>query len=222
MTRPRNSRIRGLYAIADTGIIQPGQLLGAVAAAVGGGAHLVQYRDKAADETTRLQQARELAALCHQHEVLFLINDDVDLAAACGADGVHLGKEDAEIANARAALGEDAIIGASCYNELERARAAAGAGADYLAFGSFHPSTIKPGAVRAEAALLHAARAEFTLPLVAIGGITPENGAKLIAAGADALAVITGVFASGDVAAAAARYARLFQKQTVMRTAPSR
>jgi len=221
MIRTRNPRIRGLYAIADTAVIGGTRLGSAVAAAVAGGARLVQYRDKAGDPATRLRQTRELAALCHQSEVLFLINDDVELAANSGADGVHLGREDAEIASARAALGEDAIIGASCYNELARARTAADAGADYLAFGSFYPSTVKPEAVHAEAALLHAARAEFALPLVAIGGITPENGAELIAAGADALAVISGIFASDDVAVAAARYARLFETPASIRTAPS-
>ncbi len=222
MTRTRDPRIHGLYAIADTAVIGAEHLRAAVVAAVAGGAHIVQYRDKGGDPATRLRQATELADACRQQEALFLVNDDVELAAASGAQGVHLGREDRSIAEARAILGPDAIIGVSCYNELARARAAAKAGADYVACGSFFSSATKPRAVRAETSLLRAARASIPLPLVAIGGITPENGAELIAAGADALAVISGVFGRDDVTAAAARYARLFAAQRPAAITPSR
>lgn len=203
-------RIVGLYAIADTAYLNDNALPQAVAAAIEGGARVIQYRDKTNDVARRTRQALMLAALCRQHEITFLINDDAALAADSQADGVHLGRGDATLAEARARLGAQAIIGVSCYNELERARAAEAAGADYVAFGSFFASRTKPGAVRADLDLLRTARARLQLPIVAIGGITPENGAILIQAGADALAVIEGVFAQPDVRAAAARYARLF------------
>jgi thiamine-phosphate pyrophosphorylase len=203
-------RIVGLYAIADTAYLDDDALPQAVAAVIEGGARVIQYRDKTHDVTRRTRQALMLAALCRQHGVPFLINDDVALAADIHADGVHLGRGDATLAEARARLGAQAIVGVSCYNELERALAAEAAGADYVAFGSFFASRTKPGTVRADLGLLRSARARLHLPLVAIGGITPENGAILIQAGADALAVIEGVFAQPDVRAAAARYARLF------------
>jgi thiamine-phosphate pyrophosphorylase len=202
--------IVGLYAIADTACLDNDSLHPAVAAAIEGGARVIQYRDKTNDVARRTRQALLLTALCRQHQIPFLINDDVTLAADSRADGVHLGRGDATLAEARARLGAQAIIGVSCYNELERALAAEAAGADYVAFGSFFASRTKPGAVRADLDLLRTARARLQLPVVAIGGITPENGAILIQAGADALAVIEGVFAQPDVRAAAARYARLF------------
>jgi thiamine-phosphate pyrophosphorylase len=140
-----------------------------------------------------------------------IVNDDVELAAGIGAAGVHLGEDDADIAAARSRLGNGAIIGVSCYDSLERARDLAAAGADYLAFGAFFPSPTKPQARRATPDLLRAARA-FGKPLVAIGGITPDNAADLIAAGADFVAVVSGVFGQPDVTDAARRYASLFQK----------
>jgi thiamine-phosphate pyrophosphorylase len=167
-------------------------------------------RAKHLDTPTRERIARELVALCRERGVPLLINDDIALAAVVGATGVHLGREDADIASARRALGARALIGVSCYNEIGRARAAAAAGADYVAFGRFFPSHTKPLAVQASLELLRAARTELSLPIVAIGGITPENGGSLIAAGADALAVIEGIFNQPDIRAAAARYARLF------------
>ena len=140
-----------------------------------------------------------------------LVNDDVALARELDADGVHLGRDDESIAQARAALGPRKIIGASCYNDLRRAQEAQAQGADYIAFGSFHASPTKPEAVSASPTLLTRARRQTDLPLVAIGGITPDNGALLISAGADALAVISGIFAQADAESAARRYARLFE-----------
>lgn len=207
--------IRGLYAIADSSVIPARnalvtQLNDAVSAAIDGGARIIQLRDKGALGADRLAVARDLARLCRARNVIFVINDDPLLARESGAHGVHLGRDDGSIAAARNQLSADAIIGMSCYNRLDHARAAQAAGADYVAFGSFFPSQTKPGAVRATPELLRKARAVVKLPIVAIGGITPDNGATLIAAGADALAVIDGVFGQTDIEAAARRYAKLF------------
>jgi thiamine-phosphate pyrophosphorylase len=204
-------RVAGLYAIADSSYIDADQFVPAVRAALDGGARVIQYRDKKSEPGQREAIARALNALCREHAVPFLINDDVALAAIVGAAGVHLGRDDPDIAAARATLGDAALIGVSCYNELGRAQAAQKMGADYVAFGRFFPSRTKPQAVPATPVLLHAARAGLKIPIVAIGGITPENGASLIAAGADALAVIEGVFNQPDIRAAAERFARLFE-----------
>jgi thiamine-phosphate pyrophosphorylase len=206
-------RVRGLYAIADTARLDPTRLTAAVALALDGGARVIQYRDKSRARAARAAQAAELRALCKVRTALFIVNDDVDLARAVNADGVHLGRDDPALAIARRALGPHAIIGMSCYDDLASAERAAAAGADYLAFGSFFASPTKPNAVRATPALLRDARARLDLPLVAIGGITPENGAMLIAAGADALAAISGVFGQGDVELNAKRYAALFDSR---------
>jgi len=205
-------RLRGLYAIADTACLDETRLIGAVEQAIAGGARVVQYRDKTRDAHARLRQAGALCRLCRTQGVCFLVNDDVELAAESGADGVHLGRDDPPLAEARARLGPDKLIGVSCYNELARATAAEAAGADYVAFGSFFPSRTKPQAVRARPGLLRRARAALHVPVVAIGGITPENGAALVAAGADLLAAIDGVFVQPDIRAAAQRYAELFRQ----------
>lgn len=209
-THPRRPSARltaGLYAITDG---PRDDLLAVVRAALEGGATLLQYRDKTHAADRRLREARALAALCGEFEVPLIINDDVDLAAASGAAGVHLGEDDARLAVARARLGADAIIGVSCYDSLARAREAAQAGADYLAFGAFFPTTTKRVTRYATPALLRDAR-PLGLPLVAIGGITPENAGPLVAAGADYLAVVSAVFGACDVRAAARRFAALFQ-----------
>lgn len=205
------SRLAGLYAIADTRYLDDARLIEAVAQAIEGGARVIQYRDKKNPPEQRARHAAELAALCHRHGVLFIVNDDVALAKESRADGAHLGREDAAIAQAREQLGPQAIIGLSCYNEFARALTAEKQGADYVAFGRFFPSRTKPQAVQATPDLLREAKRKLHIPVVAIGGVTPENGASLIAAGADALAVIEGVFGQADVRAAAERYARLFK-----------
>jgi thiamine-phosphate pyrophosphorylase len=202
--------IAGLYAIADSSYLDAAGFGPAVRAALDGGARVIQLRAKTGAPDVREAIAHELNRLCLARGVPFLINDDVALAAAVGAAGVHIGRDDPDIAHARAQLGDAAIIGVSCYNQLDRARAAQAAGADYVAFGRFFPSRTKPHAVAATTELLHAARAALDIPIVAIGGITPENGGALLAAGADALAVIEGVFGQPDIRAAAERYARLF------------
>lgn len=204
------SRTRGLYAITDAGLLPDERLTDAVAAAIRGGARLIQYRDKSHDSARRLAQATALNALCQDHGVPLIINDDVELAFAVGAAGVHLGRDDADITTARARLGPRALIGVSCYDRLDLALNAARAGADHVAFGAFFPSPTKPSEIRAPLDLLQQARARLDLPIVAIGGITPDNAAVLLAAGADYLAVVSGVFAQPDIQIAARRYATLF------------
>jgi len=197
---------RGLYAITDG---PREDLIEVCAAAIAGGAAMLQYRDKTADAARRHAEAAALADLCSRHRIPLIVNDDVDLAAAVGAAGVHLGEDDDDPASARALLGADAIIGVSCYDSLDRARHLAAAGADYLAFGAFFASPTKPRARSATPQLLREAKA-LGVPLVAIGGITAENGAELIEAGADFLAVISAVFATADVRAAAQALCQLF------------
>ncbi len=197
---------RGLYAITDG---PRDDLVDAVRAALEGGAAVLQYRDKTRDRERRSREAQASAALCREFGAPLIVNDDVELALASGADGVHLGEDDADIATARAALGTNAIIGVSCYDSLQRARDAAQAGADYLAFGAFFPTRSKVDTRHAQPALLREAR-ELGLPVVAIGGITPDNGKPLIDAGADFLAAISGVFGAADIRAAARRYTILF------------
>ncbi len=206
------SRCRGLYAITDAQLIPDERLASAVEQAILGGARLVQYRDKSADPIRRLAQARTLNQLCRRHGVPLIVNDDVDLAAQAGAAGVHVGQDDPAFAHARTRLGGDAFIGVSCYDRLDLALAAADAGADYVAFGAFFPSPTKPTEIRAPIELLRAARAVLRVPVVAIGGITPDNAPLLLEAGADALAVISGVFGQSDIQAAARRYAALFAR----------
>jgi len=200
----------GLYAISNG---PRDDLLDVCAAALAGGARLLQYRDKTRDSARRLAEACALQSLCTTYAAALIINDDVGLALRCGAAGVHLGADDGDVVDARRHLGADAVIGASCYNSIERARHLAALGADYLAFGTFFPSPTKPQARRATTDLLQAAR-PLGLPLVAIGGITPDNAPSLVAAGADFLAVISALFSAGDVQANARRFASLFPEST--------
>jgi thiamine-phosphate pyrophosphorylase len=203
-------RLHGLYLITDDRRQGPAALGAVVEAALRGGARVVQYRDKSGDPGRRRAEAAALHALCRRYAVPFLVNDDVELAVAVDADGVHLGRDDQDIDAARRRLGEHRLIGVSCYNRFELAQAAAARGADYAAFGSFHPSPTKPQAVRAQPELLRRARRELALPVVAIGGISPENGAALVHAGADMLAVISAVCAAADIEAAARTFAACF------------
>ena len=199
---------RGLYAItADQS--DDRQLLEQVEAVLQAGAAWLQYRNKTADSATRDRQARLLQPVCARHQVPLIVNDDWRLAAAIGADGVHLGEGDGGIAVARSALGPQALIGASCYDRIDLARDAVRAGASHVAFGAFFPSPTKPNARVALPALL-ADAASLGVPRVAIGGITPDNGLSLVAAGADLLAVISGVFDSPDPAVATRAYLRCF------------
>ena len=204
-------QLHGLYAITDPTLATENNLQTQVREALEGGARIIQYRDKGNDEPRRQAEAEQLQALCKNHGALFIINDDLALATAIKADGLHLGRDDTDLDKARRILGPKAIIGVSCYNELQRAKAAQAAGADYVAFGRFFPSNTKPQAIQAEIALLQQAKQELKIPIVAIGGITPENGAPLVQAGADMLAVIQGVFAQSDIRRACQEFAILFE-----------
>jgi thiamine-phosphate pyrophosphorylase len=205
----RKKRISGLYAVTPE-TVDTDWLNARVEAVLAGGARVVQYRNKSADRQLRGRQAGRLLGLCRAYKALLIVNDDVGLARELEADGVHLGRDDPPVAEARAALGAGPLIGVSCYNSLARALAARELGADYVAFGSFFPSSVKPEAVRAPVELLRAARAALGLPIVAIGGITPDNGGALVEAGADGLAVISALFQVPDSKSAAQAFASLF------------
>jgi len=207
---------KGLYAVTDSHYIQPNMLSNAVQHAVIGGAVMVQYRDKGRNPGRRKREAAQLRDICHDHDALLIVNDDVRLAEEIGADGVHLGRDDLPVAAARKALGESAIIGASCYTSIGFARRARDEGADYVAFGSFFPSQTKGRAERAYSDVLTTARSEMELHIVAIGGIMPENGASLIAAGADMIAACSGVFNQRDPESAARHYANLFRNAALL------
>ncbi|MDQ2186590.1 thiamine phosphate synthase [Alcaligenaceae bacterium A4P071] len=202
----------GLYGVTP-GWEDTDRLVAAVRAAAAGGMRSLQYRSKHPDRALRMAQAQALRAVCTELDVVYLVNDEWAIALAVGADGVHLGRDDGDIEAARTALGPEAIVGVSCYDDLDRARALLVAGADYIAFGAVYSSTVKPGAPRATLDLLRQARSLVAhLPalrpaVVAIGGITPDNAAPVAAAGADALAVITGLFDAPDITAAARRLA---------------
>lgn len=203
------SSIHGLYAITPDEANTPA-LLGKVRLALQGGAQVLQYRNKSADVALKLEQAQALRRLTREFDTTFIVNDDARLALQVKADGVHLGGEDGEITAARALLGRAGIIGVSCYNHAALAFEAARQGADYVAFGAFFASAIKPGTVRAEVPMLQAARRELNVPIVAIGGISPQNGAALTAAGADALAVISALWNAPDIEQAARDFSTLF------------
>jgi thiamine-phosphate pyrophosphorylase len=208
MSRNGQTRISGLYAItpddADTAA-----LLYKARLALLGGASVLQYRNKAADASLRAEQAGALRRLTREFDVPLIVNDDAALARHVEADGVHLGGEDGSVAEARELLGGDSVIGVSCYNRLPLAQDAVRQGADYVAFGAFFSSGVKPEAAEATPELLRQARLELKVPIVAIGGITAQNGTQLLEAGADALAAISAVFAAADIQEAARQFAEL-------------
>lgn len=183
---------RGLYAITQCDNKSPQTIINEVDAALRGGAKVIQYRDKNPSDSLGL--ARALVTICHQHNVPLIINDDIELAIAAKADGVHIGKHDGDIRSVREKLGADSIVGVSCYNSVDDALSAQTNGASYVAFGRFFPSSSKPLAAPAEIETLQKAKIVITVPIVAIGGILPQNGATLLSAGADVLAVIGGIF----------------------------
>jgi thiamine-phosphate pyrophosphorylase len=195
----RARKLRGLYAVtpdeADTA-----RLVAKVEAALAGGASAIQYRNKTGDDVLRAEQASALARLTRRYGALYIVNDDAGLARDVGADGVHIGEDDGDIAAARAMVGDAAVVGVSCYDALDRARRVVPQGADYIAFGSFFASRVKPGARHADVALIPVAKG-LGVPVVAIGGITADNASMLVTAGVDAVAVISDVFAHDDPAA---------------------
>ena len=209
MNARTNWPARGLYLLTPDEL-DTQHLCARVEPLLAAGIAMLQLRNKRADATLLRAQAQALLPLCRARGVPLIINDDWRLAAELGAAGAHLGEHDGEIAQARAALGSAAIIGASCYDDLERARRAAAAGADYLAFGAFFASGTKPLARRASLSLLQDA-ARLALPTVAIGGITPDNAPLVIDAGAHYVAVIGAVFDAPDPAASVRAFRNLFQ-----------
>lgn len=204
-------RIHGLYALTAPDLIDASRLTDTVREILQNGARVVQYRNKQDERPVREHQALDLVKLCRDYRVPLIVNDDIALADLVRADGVHLGRGDRSVSEARATLGDAAIIGVSCYNSLERALEAETAGADYVAFGRFFRSYTKPDAAEADLDLLETARARLGIPIVAIGGITVDNAGPLIEAGADAVAVIHGLFGQPDPAGTARRFARLFE-----------
>jgi thiamine-phosphate pyrophosphorylase len=201
---------RGLYAITPDEACTA-RLLARVEPVLAAGVSCLQYRNKSADARTRHAQAERLLPLCRASGVALVINDDMHLAAAIGADGVHLGGDDGDIGAARRLLGAGAILGASCYDRIDLATQAAARGATYVAFGAFHPSPTKPHAVRAHPSLLTRSAA-LGLPRVAIGGITAQHAPALVTAGADLIAVISGIFDAPDPAAAVRAYLTAFKE----------
>jgi thiamine-phosphate pyrophosphorylase len=201
--------IQGLYAITPETIDTEG-LVERVRSALRGGARVLQYRAKRLPAKLQEQQAKTLAKLCRGFDAIFVVNDNLDLALKIDAHGVHLGKDDLTLREARKRLGSRKIIGVSCYDRLELALTLAREGADYVAFGSFFPSSTKPNAVRPPLSLLSEAKRIIAPPVVAIGGITPENAATLVAAGADSIAVLSALFDAPDIEECARRFSANF------------
>ncbi|RTZ67451.1 MAG: thiamine phosphate synthase [Aquificaceae bacterium] len=199
--------MKGLYAITES---DSKNLVKKVTLALEGGVSILQYRNKKADTQQQLKEATALAALCKEYKCYFIINDDMYLAQQVGADGVHLGKDDGSLLAARKLLGDNAMIGVTCYQDIATALQAEQQGADYVAFGSFFASPTKPHAPKANIELLQQAKQQISLPICCIGGITLDNASELIDNGADMLAVISSLFSSDDITATAQQFARQF------------
>jgi thiamine-phosphate pyrophosphorylase len=207
-----NRLLSGLYAVTPD-MADSTALAAKVEAALRGGVRIIQYRSKSANMALRRAQAESIARLCRSWKATFIINDSAELARELDADGVHLGRDDVTVGEARATMAPGKLIGVSCYNEMARARQAQAQGADYVAFGSFFPSATKPAAPAAGAGLLRSAATELALPVVAIGGVDADNAGALIAAGADCVAVVSALFDATDIEAQARRFTRLFDVQ---------
>jgi len=203
--------LRGLYAITDETLIQPEIFAQTIERALRGGANIIQYRDKSNDSQKRRGQAKQLRALCDQYHALLIINDDPELAKISNADGVHLGKHDTNVEQARDYLGTDFIIGVSCYNSLEDAVTAENKGASYVAFGAIFSSKTKPDARTASIDLLRSAKQRLNIPVCAIGGIDVHNAEEIIKENIDMIATINGVFNQKDVLSVARELSGLFK-----------
>ena len=210
LTALQQASLRGLYAVTPDDPLLP-RMSALVREALAGGVKVVQYRNKVAPPPLFRAQAAELLRICRAAGALLIVNDNPEIAADIGADGVHVGREDGGAARARAIVGPDKIIGVSCYDDLSIAERAVAEGADYIAFGAMFPSSVKPGAVAAPLSLLAEAKARFAVPVCAIGGIKTNNVETLIAAGADMAAVITDLFDAPDIAAQARIYQDMFK-----------
>lgn len=211
-SRTRPKAIAGLYAITPD-MADTEKLCELVEACLQGGASVVQYRNKIASPALREQQARALLLICRKHGVPLIINDFVHLCLAVGADGVHLGGDDGSLIEARAQLGNGKLLGASCYNRYELALQARFMKADYVAFGACFSSVTKPAAADAPVELFAKAAREIGLPIVAIGGITPENASQLVQSGADSIAVVSALFSASDVVQTARKFSQLFKQE---------
>ena len=208
----KNDKLKGLYVVTDRPMCLERSMSvdKIVALAIGGGARIIQYRNKQSPHAVRLYEAEQLAKLCRKLDAILLINDDIDIAIEVGADGVHLGQQDTSLAEARSRLRQDKIIGITCHNDIELARQAQAGGADYVAFGRFFPSISKPSAPAASVDTLRQANQELSIPICAIGGITLNNAPELIKNGADMLAVVNAVFGAWKVTQAAKAFTQLF------------
>jgi thiamine-phosphate pyrophosphorylase len=204
-------KLRGLYVITDTHLIPRHHFADTVAAAVRGGATMVQLREKDISPEEMIRLGREVLVVTRRYGALLIVNDHPAVAREIGADGVHVGRDDPPVAEARALLGPQAIIGASCYGEVDRAVAAEQAGADYVAFGTPFPSPTKPKRTDISLGIFQEAQQRVHVPVFAIGGITAANAQQVIDAGADGIAVVSGVFGAPDVEAAARVLAQLFE-----------
>lgn len=202
--------IRGLYAITPDSVDLK-TLIHKTQLAIQGGAFMVQYRSKIQDHAVKMQQCDAILRLCRDHNVPCIVNDDVEMCRILKADGVHLGEKDDNIAEVRHILGDDAIIGSSCYNQLDRAKIAQKEGATYVAFGAMFPTSTKPHAPRPTLALLKEAKREIQIPVVAIGGITVNNAQDVIEAGVDAIAVITSLYESKTIKETAEAFTKMFR-----------
>jgi thiamine-phosphate pyrophosphorylase len=211
MDKTMRPELRGLYAITPD-CADGTRLLSDVEAALAGGCRIVQFRDKTSPMPERVARARALRDLTRRFAATLLINDDLALSFLVDADGVHLGADDGNLSAARAILGPERILGASCYADIATAQQASAAGADYVAFGAVYPSPTKPHAAMATVDLFLQAKNTLTAKTCAIGGITIANAPPLIAAGADLLAVITDLFSAPDIKAHAAAYQSLFKE----------
>ncbi len=212
MARPMSpSKLRGLYAVTPD-MADGALLLARTEAVLSGGCRILQYRDKISDKPEQLARAKALRTLTRRFGATLLVNDDIALASLIDADGLHLGRDDGNLRAARAILGPDKILGASCYADFQAAAVASAAGVDYIAFGAAYPSPTKPDAPRAEPALFSRAAGELPVAVCAIGGITLDNAPPLIEAGTDLIAVITDLFSAPDIAARAAQFQKLFER----------
>lgn len=209
------NRLNGLYVITDENLISEKNFTSVIEAALQGGTRLIQYRDKSGNVQKRLQQASALRSLCQQYQAIFLINDDIDLAEAVNAHGVHLGKDDASITRARQLLGKNAIIGVSCYNDLKLAIMAEKKTADYVAFGAIFSSPTKPDAVVSGLDIISTARQQCSIPICAIGGITGDNINQVIQCGANMTAVISSLLSTDDIKQTATLMSQCFFKPTI-------
>ena len=201
--------IKGLYAITPD-MADLNTLIQKTQSAIEGGAFMVQYRSKIQDRDVKMQQCAAILRLCREYEIPCIVNDDVDMCRSLEADGVHLGEKDDNIAEVRRILGEDAIIGSSCYDQLERAKQAQKEGASYVAFGAMYPTSTKPNAPRATIGLLREANSQIQIPIVAIGGITVNNAHDVIETGVDAIAVINSLYESHSIKETAETLSQMF------------